>query len=126
MADIVPYLACTPARQAVAWYAKVFDATCTEFIPDGSELVSHAELSTASARFFVSSVYPEQHLHDGRSAETTTTAVVFLCTDIAPVTERALAAGATLLRPIAPGHNAKIRDPFGHVWIIFQQRLAGK
>ena len=121
MSDCVPYVACTPARQAVAWYCAVFAAQCSEFIPDGPELVAHAEVMTPGGRFFVSSVYPEQHLHDARESATTSTAIVFVCADIAPVVERALAQGATVLRPMVPGQNAKIRDPYGHVWIIFQQ-----
>jgi uncharacterized glyoxalase superfamily protein PhnB len=102
----------------------VFGATCTEFIADGADLVAHAELMTPNGRFFVSSVYPEQQLHDGRNDATTSTAVVFLCADLQPVVDRAVATGATLVRPVAPGHNAKFRDPYGHVWIIFQQNLA--
>ena len=124
MSDCVPYLACTPARHAITWYRNVFVATCSEFIADGAELVAHAELMTPNGRFFVSSVYPEQHLHDGQAQATTSSAVVFLCADIQPVVARAIAAGATTLRPIVPGQNAKFRDPFGHVWIVVQQTLA--
>lgn len=123
MSDCIPYLACTPARHALAWYCTVFGATCSEFIADGDDLVAHAELMTPHGRFFVSSVYPEQFLHDGRTASSTSTAVVFLCSAIQPVIDCALAHGATLLRPVVPGHNAKFRDPFGHVWIVFQQAL---
>lgn len=121
MSDCIPYLACTPARHAIAWYCNVFGATCHELSADGAELVAHAELTTPNGRFFVSSVYPEQHLHDGRTQTSTSTAVVFLCQDMQSVVDRAIASGAILLRPVVAGQNAKIRDPFGHTWIIVQR-----
>jgi len=122
MSDCIPYLACTPARHAVDWYCHVFGATCSELIADGTERIAHAQLTTANGRFFVSSVYPEQHLHDGRTQVSTSTAIVFLCPDIQMLVDRAVAAGAILLRAVVVNQNAKIRDPFGHTWIIVQQQ----
>ena len=121
MSDCIPYLACTPARHAVDWYCNVFGATCSELVADGAERIAHAELTTANGRFFVSSVYPEQHLHDGRTQMSTSTAVVFLCPQLDVLVERAVSNGATLLRAVVAHQNAKFRDPFGHTWIIVQQ-----
>ena len=123
MHEYVPYVACEDARAAIRWYCTVFAATCIEFIADGSVNVAHAELLSGEARFFVSSVYPEQQLHAAHTLPTTSSAVVVVCGAITEPLERALASGATLLRPVEPDRSAKFRDPFGHVWILIQTGL---
>ena len=123
MHEYVPYVACDDARAAIRWYCHVFAATCIEFIADGPVHVAHAELLSGEARFFVSSVYPEQQLHAAHTLPTTSSAVVVVCGAIADPLERALATGATLLRPVEVDRNAKFRDPFGHVWILYQTGL---
>lgn len=125
MQTCVPYLSCEPARQAIQWYCTVYEMVCVEFIPDGSQMVAHAELVNGDVRFFVSSIYPTEHLHNAQSLPTVATAIVMLCDDVQPVLERALAGGATLTRPIVAGNNAKIRDPYGHIWILRQATLSG-
>lgn len=123
MHEYVPYVACEDARAAIRWYCHVFAATCIEFIADGPVNVAHAELLSGAARMFVSSVYPEQHLHAASILPTTASAVFVVCAAIADPLERAIATGAILLRPIEVQKTAKIRDPFGHVWILYQTGL---
>jgi len=125
MDECIPYLSCESARHAIPWYCTVFDALCVEFIADGPVMVAHAELIRGDARFFVSSVYPAEQLHDARQFSAVATAVVLMCADIHAPLDRALANGATLLRPVVARQNAKIRDPFGHVWILRQATLSG-
>ncbi len=123
MNEFIPYLACEPARAAIGWYCHVFDAVCSEFIADGPILVAHAELMTSQTRFFVSSVYADHHLHDARNQTSVSSAVVVVCTSIAEPLARALASGATLLRPVEAQRTAKLRDPYGHVWFLRQASL---
>ena len=85
--------------------------------------MSHTPNCCGEARFFVSSVYPEQQLHAAHTLPTTSSAVVVVCGAIAEPLERALASGATLLRPVEADRSAKFRDPFGHVWILYQTGL---
>lgn len=125
MHTCIPYLSCDPARQAIQWYCTVYELTCVEFIPDGASLVAHAELMNGEVRFFVSSVYPTEQLHNAQTLPTVATAIVVLCNDFKPLLERALAGGAKLTRPVVAGNNAKIRDPYGHMWILRQATLSG-
>jgi uncharacterized glyoxalase superfamily protein PhnB len=121
----IPYLSCESARQAIHWYCTVFEMVCVEYISDGATLVAHAELVHGEARFFVSSVYPSEQLHDARTYPSVATAIVLLCADFQPMLTRAFAGGANLVRPVVAGNNAKIRDPYGHIWILRQATLSG-
>ena len=125
MEACIPYLSCETARRAIQWYCTVYELNCVEFIPDGATLVAHAELMNGNVRFFVSSVYPSEQLHDAQAIPTVATAIVLMCDDMQPILTRALTNGATLVRPVVAGHNAKIRDPYGHMWMLRQATLSG-
>jgi PhnB protein len=123
MRGIVPYLQFTNTGEAIAWYSRVFgakevrarlvapDGTCmnAEIEIEGTRLMLADEMpaigSTSPATLGATSVVLDLHVE--RSDE---------------IFARALEAGAKQIYPLADqfyGDRAgRVRDPFGHHWII--------
>ncbi|MEM6789466.1 MAG: VOC family protein [Myxococcota bacterium] len=123
MLGITPYLQVKKSDEAIAWYARVFDAkeVRTRLVaPDGTCM--NAEIDIAGTRLMLADEMPSI----GSSSPATlagTSVVLDLHVDDADlVFQRALDAGATEVFPLAEqfyGDRAgRIRDPFGHHWII--------
>jgi len=120
--SMVPYLCCTPADQAIEWYQRVFDAQLLGdpiIMPDGH--VGHAELRVGDTVFMLADEFEaERHL----SPETlggSTAGFQLYVPDANETYDRAVANGATALRPVAENYGAlqgTIRDPFGQRWFI--------
>jgi PhnB protein len=114
------------AARAAGWYTEVLGAEEHNRItlPDGRLI--HLELWLGDSVVMVADEFPE---HGALSPTTTgvTSAVFYLSTDDATTLwQRALDAGAEVLRPLqdAPWgeRDGQITDPFGHRW-GFSQRL---
>ena len=98
---------------AVEFYANAFGAVVLHRV---GEDVIVAQLAVGETRFWV---------HDGDTnpdaVGATTVRLLLVVDDPAAVAERAVAAGATELSPVAEEHGwlvGRIEDPFGHRWEI--------
>lgn len=123
MRGIVPYLQVTNTAEAIAWYQRVFDAKelrARLVSPDGTCMNAEIEiegtpLMLADAMPSVGSISPE-------ALQGTSVVLDLHVADADAVFRRALEAGAKEIYPIADqfyGDRAgRIRDPFGHQWII--------
>jgi PhnB protein len=118
---MTPYLCAKDAAAAIAFYQEAFGATETSRMSDGGK-VAHAELAINGASIFLSDEYPEIDVLSPQSLGGSPVTLHLTVPDVDAVVERAVAAGAQLLRPVADqfhGHrNGKLKDPFGHVWKI--------
>lgn len=123
MLGITPYLQVKKSDEAIAWYTRVFDAKEVRarlVAPDGTCM--NAEIEIAGTRLMLADEMPSI----GSSSPATlagTSVVLDLHVDDADlVFQRALEAGATEVYPLADqfyGDRAgRLRDPFGHHWII--------
>jgi PhnB protein len=121
--EFVPYLSVTDAKQAVAFYSRVFETEplMSLSMPDGR--VMHCEFRVGDARFFLSEELPE---HGGTpspaSAGATTVAIHLYVDDCDAMLARMKSCGATVLmepEDMFWGERfARARDPFGHEWGI--------
>ncbi len=119
----VPYLSVTDAKEAVAFYARVFETEPALLLnmPDGR--VMHCEFRVGGARFFVSEELPE---HGGTPSPTslgaTTVAIHLYVDDCDAMVAQMTSHGATVaMEPTDMfwGERfARVRDPFGHEWGI--------
>jgi uncharacterized glyoxalase superfamily protein PhnB len=108
---VTPRLALTDAAAALDFYAKAFDAREVgerHYAPDGTLI--HAELRIGDSIVMVTE-------DDGYTA--------LLCTywpDVDAAWERATAAGAQVLHPLADQfygeRGGRLRDPFGQEWML--------
>jgi PhnB protein len=118
-----PYLAVSNAERAIAFYTEAFGAKARMRLPLPDGRIAHAELELDGGGFLMlADEMPEMGF--GGTPQGTGVAVMLhlYVADVDATVARALAAGATPLRPVADqfyGDRAgSIEDPFGHRWHI--------
>ena len=121
---LTPFLICSPAAEAIAFYEAVFGATVVSRMdgPDGS--VMHAELDLGLGRLQLSDpndeyglVAPSGHAEDKVSGST-----CIYVADVDAVFDQAVERGATVREKpstfVTGDRFASIYDPFGHRWAV--------
>ena len=121
--EFVPYLSVSDAKNAVAFYSRVFGTEPVLLLnmPDGR--VMHCEFRVGGARFFLSDELPE---HGGTpspaSLGATTVAIHLYVDDCDAMVAHMKCNGAdVVMEPtdVFWGERfARVRDPFGHEWGI--------
>jgi uncharacterized glyoxalase superfamily protein PhnB len=118
-----PYLACRGADRAISWYVEVFGADVLGepiVMPDGT--IGHAELRVGDAVFMVADEYAVEGVRGPDQLGATSVSLMLYVPDADATIARALARGATEVRPLAfTPHGTRtgiIRDPFGHRWMV--------
>lgn len=117
---ITPYLAVERAAEAIEFYTSVFGASerMRMTAPDGR--IGHAELTIGDAVLMLSDECPELGHKGPRTIGASPVTIHLYVTDVDATAERALAAGATLIRPVENqfygDRTGTIADPFGHTW----------
>ncbi len=127
--NLVPYLCCRGAADAIAFYAKAFGAVERERIvqPDDGR-VGHAAIEVEGAAIFLADEFPEIGFQAPVAGAGTAAMLHLAFSDIDAAFERATGAGARVLEPLGDRSHGerrgKVADPFGHVWIL-ASRAAG-
>ena len=124
---LVPYLCCPDAAAAIEFYVSVFGATEVQRWTDDSGRIGHAELSLAGEPLFLSDEYPEIGVRGPRAYGGTPVSLVLSVADPDATVARAVAAGATVERPVKDQDDGSragwIFDPYGHRWNLQNQGL---
>jgi PhnB protein len=120
---VVPYLVIQGAAAAIDWYRDVFGAEEVSREVGGAGRVAHAELRIGSSTISLGEEHPHVENIFGPDRIGGTPVYLHVETDdLDALFERAVAAGATAIRPptdpALPFRSAKVRDPFGHVWLM--------
>lgn len=119
--DAMAYLRVQDGDAAIDFYAKAFDAKERYRLMMGDR-VGHAELLFGDSCVMLSGEFPEMGVVGPRSLGGTTVTMCLYVSDVDAVVERAVAAGATIKRPVQDefyGDRAgQVEDPFGYVWMI--------
>jgi PhnB protein len=119
---ITPQLAVNGVGDAIAWYTKALGANehLRNVAPDGIRIM-HAELLLGDSRFFVVDEFAESMMAPSTLGGTTITLHLYVL-DVDTLFDRAVAAGATVLMPVADqfwgDRYGILKDPFGHRWSI--------
>lgn len=109
------------ATQAVVFYKNAFGATevSRAETPTGQIV---AEMSIEAQAFFVVDENPQAFNLSPKALGGTTVRISLIVDDPDEVTQRALAAGATVVFPIADQpyglRQGRVEDPYGHHWLI--------
>ncbi len=117
-----PYLSIRNAAAAIEFYKAAFDATEAYRLmqPDGR--IGHAEINIGGARIMLADEFPEIGFQSPESLGGSPIHIHLDVADVDAVTRRALAAGATVVRPVEDqfygDRSGQVRDPFGYTWII--------
>lgn len=121
---LAPYIRVRDGARAIAFYVQAFGAVEKFRLVEPGGRLGHAELAIGPAMLYVSDEYPEYDIHGPAAAGMTTCALHLDVDDADAAVQRALAAGATLLMAVndtfCGERSGKVRDPFGHDWLIDQ------
>jgi len=123
MRGITPYLQVTKTGDAISWYEQVFGANEVRerlVAPDGTCM--NAEIEIEGTRIMLADEMPKIGSSSPATLNGTSVVLDLHVADSDAVFQRALAAGAEEIYPLADqfyGDRAgRVRDPFGHHWII--------
>ena len=122
-ASVTPYLIIDGAAGAIDWYRDVFGAEEVARMTGGAGRIAHAEIRIGASAIFIGDEHVHyEDIHGPMRIGGTPVYLDLETHDVATVFERAIAAGATPIRqptdPSMPIQSAKLRDPFGHIWLI--------
>ena len=120
---LTPYLVIDGASDALEWYARAFGAVEVSRSTGGAGRIAHAEVRIGESPIFLADEHPHYETIVGPHKLGGTPVYLNLATDdVAALFEAAIAAGATPIRPPTdaslPVQSAKVRDPFGHIWLL--------
>ena len=119
---VTPYLTVKGAADAIEFYKKAFGAVETMRLAEPSGRIGHAEIMISGAPIMLSDEYPELDALSPQSLGGSTVGIHVYVEDVDVVVARAVAEGATSLRPVKDefygDRSGKVRDPFGHIWYV--------
>lgn len=120
---LIPSLIVRGAAQAIEFYARAFGAK-EDYRLEMGDRIGHAELSIDGITIMLADEFPELGF-TAPSGNCPVTLVIYVA-DVDAVAQRALAAGATLEKPVTDelygDRVAAVRDPFGHRWHFHARR----
>lgn len=120
--EVFPYLRVRNAPAAIEFYKAAFGATEKFRLTEPSGRVGHAELLFGATTVMVSEEYPEYGIVGPQSIGGTGSSIHLHLDDADAMIERAVKAGATVIRPAADHfygeRSGTVRDPFGHEWLL--------
>ena len=120
--QVTPYLHVEGASAAIEFYATVFGATERMRMPEPDGRIGHAELQIGESLIMLSDEYPELGVRSPKALGGTSVTMSVYVEDVDGVFDRALQAGATVLRPIQDqfygDRSGTLEDPFGHRWSV--------
>ncbi len=116
------YLRVKDAPAAIRFYEEAFGATEKFRLAEPSGRIGHAELDFGGTTIMISEEYPEAGIVGPATLGGTSFSVHLHVDDADAAVARAVAAGATVVRPLRDQfygeRSGAIRDPFGHDWLI--------
>lgn len=121
-ASITPYLIAKDAARAIEFYKQAFGATELMRLAQPDGRVGHAEIRIGDSRLMIADEFPEMDARGPQSIGGSPVGLLLYVEDVDAVAARAVAAGATLVRPIEDkfygDRSGTLRDPFGHIWHV--------
>jgi PhnB protein len=125
---ITPYLSVNDGEAAIEFYKKAFGATEVMKMPGPQgKGVGHADLLLfGRMHVMLADEYPDMGNRSPRSLGGSPVLLHVYVEDVDATVDRAVAAGAKLVRPVADqfygDRSGGIEDPFGHQWYFATQK----
>ena len=124
--QLTPYLGYKDASRAIEFYVKAFAAKELFRLAEPSGKIGHAEIRIGDAQLMMSDEYPDFGALSAQTLGGCPITLHLYVDDVDAFVDRAVKAGATLLRPVKDefyGDRAgQIADPFGYKWMIATQK----
>ena len=120
--ELFAYLRMKDAAKAIAFYEQAFGAVEKYRLCEPGGRVGHAELDFGGTTLMLSDEFPEFGIAGPQTLGGTSLSIHLHVDDADALIARAVAAGATVVRPAADQfygeRSGTVRDPFGHEWNI--------
>jgi len=126
---VTPYLIIDGGAAAIDWYREVFGAEEITRWTGGAGRIAHAELRIGDSAIFLGDEHVQyEDIHAPTRIGGTPVYLDIETDHVTALFDKAIAAGATEIRaptdPHAAVQSAKVRDPFGHIWLITRSQEA--
>ncbi len=116
------YLTFKDAGAAIEFYRKVFGAKERLRLADREGKIGHAEIAIGDSVIMLSDEFPDYGVLSAQTLGASPVKMNLYVQDVDAVAERAVAAGAKLVRPVEDqfygARSGQIADPFGYTWIL--------
>ena len=120
--EVFAYLRVRDSAAAIRFYEQAFGAVERFRLVEPSGRIGHAELQLGPAVLMLSDAYPEYGLNAPVEGQDPASSVHLHVADADALAAKAIAAGAAMLMPPTEQfygeRSCRIRDPFGHIWLI--------
>ena len=120
--SLSPYLIVRDGAAAIDFYQKVFGAKLRMKLDGPGGRIGHAELEIGNGLVMLADEHPEMGALAPTTIGGTPVGLHLYLEDVDAVAKKAIAAGATLKRPVESqfygDRLGSIIDPFGHLWHI--------
>ena len=119
---VTPYLILDSASDAIDFYKKALGAEEVLRMEDPGGKVHHAKIKIGDSRIMLADEHPEIQALSPKTVGGSPVTIHLYVGDVDGAVERAVAAGAKLIRPVADQFYGDrvggIEDPFGYRWFI--------
>ena len=119
---ITAYISVRNAAAALAFYVEAFDAVEISRLVADDGRIGHSEIIIGSSKLMIADEYPEIDSVGPQTRGGPTCSFTIEVPDVDASFERAVAAGATVIRPVADQFHGNrmgwLTDPFGHRWTL--------
>jgi PhnB protein len=119
---VTPYLILDGAGDAIAFYKKALGAEEVMRIGGPGGKIGHAEIKIGDSCVMLADEHPEIGALSPKTVGGSPVSIHLYVEDVDRAVERAVAAGAKLVRPVADqfygDRTGGIEDPFGYRWFI--------
>src|SRR6185436_16379797 len=116
------YMCIAGASSAIDFYREAFGAKELSRLVEPGGKIGHAELQIGNTVLMISDEYPDYGALSPQTIGGSSVRIHLDVTDVDSFAERAIKAGATLVRPVADqfygDRSGQLADPFGYTWIV--------
>jgi len=125
-----PYMTLKNAAHAIEFYKKAFGAIETFRLVEPSGKIGHAQIAIGNSTIMLADEYPDYDAFSPSTLGGSPVKMHLYVDDVDAVFERAVAAGAKIIRPVEDqfygDRSGQLSDPFGYTWTVasHQQMLS--
>ena len=124
--SVTPYLMVRDATKALAFYLEAFAAEELMRFEGPPGRIAHAEVKIGDSHVMLADENPQEGFVGPQTLGGAGVSLMLYVRDVDATFARAVAAGATVRRPVADqfygDRVGTLTDPFGHVWSIATHR----
>ena len=119
---VTPYLIVGDAARAIEFYKEAFGAEEVYRFDAPGGRVGHADVKIGDSHVMLADEHPEMGARSPKTIGGSPVSLSLYVEDVDATVERAVEAGARLVRPVANqfygDRTGGVEDPFGHVWYV--------